>query len=617
MRQVIQTALLERAAKLQYDLVVFSGDIANSADSTEYGAASKFLTDLASSRPIVVVPGNHDVVRGLADGPALRDAHTTKAAYLAAKSSIWDPQRFGAFQEFSTGYLLPWGSAAVASAYLDNVSFIGINTGLLSYRNDERGKLAVDQEALNVALVEAQDRGGLTIAVGHHPLKWLVKWNRQFIRQALSRQRRGAHLYLHGHLHVASGAAVSTTQGSRLTVIQAGATYQNSKWEQSFWHLELLPELSLIRPSLYRFLPKAGEFASDPERSQQITCDLGGATGPAAGTTAAVRSASPSLPDTPRKLAEDLEERFHIIWEPTGLPGDPQHLFWSVRLRRPTLIHAAQAFVAAALQKSGVRVHLCLDDLGNAKGDPNIFLSRMRKHFELVSASWGEVTQSSSKAMLTEARLQTTWTVLAQWLSSTERLDQALAVCKFLRLDASDAMQVDPSSVKPMLEKKPRKIMTPAVVWSCFDLQLKPGEPPGPGWITLGGHDERLLWRTWREVFSTQYHVGHVYLPELANLTSQGSGNLNMGDDDRLFWESRDDILASLRLDASPPSDADHLLGWMIRHCLLLPETLRGRALDIAGHRMAHPNDVAALDSASREQVIGEVAKKARALLFG
>ena len=75
---------------------------------------------------------------------------------------------------------------------------IGLNTALLSCYGDDEGKLAQDITTLNEMLGGERQAGECVVAIGHHPLDWLVPWNHDEV-QRLLRQDVGASLYLHGH----------------------------------------------------------------------------------------------------------------------------------------------------------------------------------------------------------------------------------------------------------------------------------------------------------------------------------------------------------------------------------------------------------------------------------
>ncbi|MBI1894164.1 MAG: metallophosphoesterase [Candidatus Rokubacteria bacterium] len=615
MRDVIQAALEDVVATLAYDFVVFSGDVANIGSEAEYHHATAFLASIAAKKPILVVPGNHDVFRPLAQTSKLREASLSRDAYLDARTAIQAGERFRAFQEFSKAYDFDWRSSILtARRSFPEITFIGLNTALLSCDDADEQHLVVDQEQLNQALVEAHRARTLVVAVGHHPLSWLSPWNSADIAQAIRRRRVGAHAYLCGHLHLPEGSSISTSTGEQLVTVQAGAAYQDARWEQSFWHLELQPERSRLLPKLFLFNRKSGMFLPDSARSQPIVCDLATDRAQVSLTIHSAVSASHGqivLPRSPRAFAEALDEAFHLVWEPGWGSAEPGWIYWPVRLRKPTLIHAAQAFVAAAFQQRGVRIILCLDDLGNVESDAEpTFIGRMAKHFGLVGGTWGEVEVCRASRVLTDDKLQAMWLILSRWLTRESQLEHVLAVSKLLGTDDADPV----SALRKALERKPRKLMAPVVVWSCLEAKRVDMSGKG-GWFTIGGYDERMLWAAWREAFGAGDGLGHVYVPELKRLTSRGTGTLVMGEDS-MYWASRDDILTSLKADENPPSNRSHVTGWLIEQCLLLPKILRRESLMLGGREIGTPSGIVVVDEVPRESLLEDVATKARDLLL-
>jgi 3',5'-cyclic AMP phosphodiesterase CpdA len=606
-RDVIQDALLDITSKLSFDVVVFSGDVGNAGTPSDYAQASAFLEFLARGKPLLLVPGNHDVDRRALTSSVLVDASASRENYLASRDKLQLLRSFQAFRTFSAPHPLDWESSLFgASLELEGFDFLAINTALLAHSDLDEGRLVVDEEFLNEALLRAYQRRRVVVVVGHHPITWLAEWNRHRVDQILQRQQRGANLYLHGHLHTAAGLAISKPTGQKLATIQAGATYQDAEWPHNFWLLELYVKEQRVKPSLYEYNADAGSFILDGRRSLPFVCDLDGAV--PSEEVQGVGAMAP-LPLAPRDLAFALDGR-HVTWEPSGTSGQPTHIFWPVRLRQPTLIHAAQAFLAAAFQSRGVTIVLCLDSLGNVDCDVATFTRRVAKHFSLVGADWSAVRVEDAQALLTPDRLRTVWTVHAEWLArESNRLGRVLRVSKLF----------DPSLEGPEtpLERKPRKLMTPAVIWSCFELLRVslPKDPPAV-WVTLGGWDERDLWAAWRDVFGSRDGVGHLYVPELKGLGGDDGRPLIMAEA-AIHWESLEDIRRSLRRDTFPPSDGSHLLGWLLRHCFFLPKEIAGESLVILDRVVRAMGDIPSLDTCDRGALEEAVATQARDLLLG
>jgi pimeloyl-ACP methyl ester carboxylesterase len=277
-------------------------------------------------------------------------------------------------------------------------------------------------------------------------------------------------------------------------------------------------------------------------------------------------------------LAMVLQENFDFAWEPIGtVPrGSEIAVYWPVRLRTPTPIHAVQSFAAAALQRLGATVHLCIDDLGNCDASPDLFHRRVEKWITSVGGNFAAVRRHSFKDIITPAIAEKTWAKVEAWLGSTNyRLGKILRVSK---LD-------DASDLQKLCERRPRRLLTPALVWTCFEhIQGQSGKH----FVTLGGFDERDLWYAWRELMEVaSSHAGHLYGPELREATA------NQNDESRVLhmahtplpldWNAVRDIQDALLADLNTGGDwysESRLLSWCLKGCVLLPAFLRGQQVD-------------------------------------
>jgi hypothetical protein len=152
-----------------------------------------------------------------------------------------------------------------------------------------------------------------------------------------------------------------------------------------------------------------------------------------------------------------------------------------------------------------------------------------------------------------------------------------------------------PLSLEGLGEKRPRRLLTPALVWSCLDY-LHTTIPNRPI-ITLGGYDEKPLWGTWREQeISPSAQVGHLYAPQLDKIDNQhGSIALHMASHTQysIEWESRDDIRKALDSEFEAGTDwhkTNRLIPWCIKSCVFLPRFFSGQELRLqAGDTILEP----------------------------
>ncbi|CUH68726.1 5'-methylthioadenosine/S-adenosylhomocysteine nucleosidase [Thalassovita gelatinovora] len=193
-------------------------------------------------------------------------------------------------------------------------------------------------------------------------------------------------------------------------------------------------------------------------------------------------------------------------------------VYWPVRLRRPNVVHAAQAYVAAHLQEKGLDVRLCLDDLGNPEGYASIqsgvtdFKTRVEAWVRKASNSTcGEAISENTilfSDFVKSPDQETDDTVFARlgknlvtWLLESERLKNVLQDSKLLDQDSS-----------PQLDRKPRKLLSPSVVWTVMECVVK-NLSDGQALATLGGHDEYAIWQACPQ--KNSYSIQSIFLPKV------------------------------------------------------------------------------------------------------
>ena len=616
-QNLVLLAIQEAVRGVAYDVLILSGDIANSGQPDQYDLATTFIKTVAVSRPALVVPGNHDVDRGKADAKALLSAYPMQEVYNANRSDVLRPDRFEHFLHFSKAFNFDWNDGITSSAItLQGIHFIGVNTALLSHRDQEETKLCVDVEHLQSRLAQIPTDTPV-VAIGHHPLEFLTPWNGDIVRRSLSKAFHGAQVYLYGHKHDDTGSSTFSVSGSGIVTFQAGASYQGSKFKNSFRILELDPTASAIISEFYEYNDESGTFDQNKTLSHPVPVlwPKSTSTPKDEKNSTRVTTLKVDIPsDQPGVFVNQLEDLFSHVWEPETLGSSWKRIFWPVRLRRPTLIHASRAFVAAAFLKRGVAVTLCLDDFGNTTIPSETFLDRIAKHFAFLGAPYKDLDILSARDVLTDERLAKSWSILSEWLTENgAKLQRVLRICKLLVDD----------NLQESLSKKPRRILTPAVIWSCLNYVIDKYGQDGKisGLLTLGGYDERDFWHVWNDVFAKGHKVGHLYGPELATITTKTSTNrlLAMAEHDSdkdLYWASKDDIENSLSSDAGSPDDPKRILGWLLAQCLVLPNWLLTKDVTICKIPLRTLKDLSNLAGTARGQVVEESARLSAEILL-
>jgi ppGpp synthetase/RelA/SpoT-type nucleotidyltranferase/3',5'-cyclic AMP phosphodiesterase CpdA len=286
----ITGVLIDAAKKEEWkpDLCVFSGDLTFKASESEFKTGAEWLTKLVEpwNSKLFIVPGNHDVDRS---NPSLvlRQAYESEQAYAQRRDDLRAQLRhLDGFQRWHQGSARSTFGDRLLSDWTDllgcctrietndpRIRLVGLNTALLSCANDDFQKLAQDIPAVNRLLNKDADELECIIAIGHHPLSWLVEWNRNEVGQLLG-QERGAHLYLHGHQHEQSATAFASALGQSLATLECGAAYQGSRWPQYFALYRLDFERREIATRVFPYSPNAGEWVFDGSRSRTVVVSI-------------------------------------------------------------------------------------------------------------------------------------------------------------------------------------------------------------------------------------------------------------------------------------------------------------------------------------------------------
>jgi hypothetical protein len=285
-----------------------------------------------------------------------------------------------------------------------------------------------------------------------------------------------------------------------------------------------------------------------------------------------------------------------------GSSNEPDIIYWSVRLRHRTVIHAVQARVAASLSAHGVETILCLDDLGveRAAEKRDDFISYIERIFADVHGSTLPTIVSLEEHL---AHVETVrdpplgargnrlpespWRVLQSYLAlSSPTIVDVLTVSKIIdfSLEAIDlAFENDRENrlelVRHALERRDgNKLLTPVTLWSHINNVVN--SSGSKSLMTLGGGDETALWQMWRTIFGRS--IGHLFNPRLSNL-HQDSGFVR--------WESSTQLRANLSRARELPhwDQSGRLIPWLYINTVLLRSLLdQDRRLpEVAGQEMS------------------------------
>jgi len=241
------------------DAIVISGDIAFAGEPDEFAYATEWLAKLctvcgSAMSSVFVVPGNHDVVRSLAERNLVQMIHNhiKNAEDPSAEigKQMRDPDARGLLYESLENYnqfalqffcdlLPPERTRAKRDLKLNDGSTLrlwGLNTAFVSSRHDQQGDLFVDQASLQIT----RESGVVNMVVAHHHLSWLRQ-----SRELEDHLNDVAPLQVFGHVH--TNRIDMNRDYIRLTASAANPDRDESGWEPGYNLIELSVDNQLHR----------------------------------------------------------------------------------------------------------------------------------------------------------------------------------------------------------------------------------------------------------------------------------------------------------------------------------------------------------------------------------
>lgn len=611
---------MHREQSLKPNLIVFSGDLIDGCRhqcdskacvkgvdnpecriSRQLANARRFIDSVAEAAgvefskefPLLIVPGNHDVNRHRIDRQFVRfragydggfvdtiqkDVDLTWPQIMARQRQWYDAvQKIPNRLDWDPKFFVPAGFIRCGSK---TIGVAGLNTCWASCDNNERGKLWIGKYQFDYIhqKIAAAD---FKIVATHHPVSWLAEpedvqnRNRLECVYDLHFQGHGHYEWFvdsRGHLRVEGGASYSENNEPK--------TY-------SWIRIDLEAERAVLWQRTYSSEGKPGWIPASvpgkigPDGKSDIKAlflkhDDTSAHGATVERNATVNCLveSSSAFQSPSELIRHLEDRFRVSWARYQFVPDAPgtQLFWPVRLRYPTPIHASQCFIAGAMQRAGCSVHLYIDDFGDDHA-MNDFTNKFRTWFELVDGDFDAVVRKRYTTIEEAMRTPRSKTLEQLLLNRRSRSDDILKIAKIWpRSDKSDTI------VREIKERRPARLLTPAMTWACLDALC--AENSESSVITLGGFDEKNLWEAWKQcVDPADAKVGHLYVSELEGVRMSEIERLDTGES-RFAWRSRDEIRDALRAaidgGAAGSLDSDKkLIPWCINNCVLIPRFVK------------------------------------------
>lgn len=585
---------LENVSKehsIKPDLIIFSGDLAfgelpEIKLTKQYELADEFLKKVINvfdnSPKIFLVPGNHDINRKKIDESQkpFRDSLNEEKVEKMMVANDITFQRFlerqSEWKEFAKSILNGFDFdddlnfiSGIVEHKGKKIGVVGLNSAWASQGDGEIGKLWIGKNQIERALQKVKD-ADFKVVASHHPHSWLNPSDKGLVRDRL---QSSFQIFLHGHEH-----SDWFEEHKGHLVVSAGACYQGSKNQNGYDWITIDFDAHKGNIYLREYSDRAGGGWT-PRKIPGKTDDKGKAelkilfkdkvsednyeeTNIAVVPTTKIISSHKTLD----QYINYLDRDFRFIWERPETSIDNSVVFWAVRLRTPTPIHAVQSFVAAGLQKRGCEVILWLDDLGRTDFSDKGFFARVDRWFEKVGGDksllkkrkFKELYESDEKAIFFR-------TYVKRWLGENNiyRLPEVLKVSKLTK--------PEDDSLGQLSDRKPRRILTPSMVWASLAVLFT--EQPNRTIITLGGYDEEPLWKAWKECVREEDTItGHLYTPILKD---EAGKPIHM-ETFKIGWNNRNDVLNTIReeIDKENWQNEDRFIPWCFNLFSLLPRDI-------------------------------------------
>lgn len=639
---------LQRVAKtrgLSPDLIVFNGDLAYGQTTTgiadQLKIGKKWIADVTdafgisqSTIPILMVPGNHDrnldqITRGDIEW-VRNEKRTEEEIYASMEKRDLQWAHFIAPQT-------EWASTVKSLKHPDivfddslhmstlvqtvedqTIGIAGLNSAWSCYKggNEEKGKLWLGKYQLQKA---EKDIASCTfkVAITHHPLDWLTPDEANPLKEKIQTR---FNLHLHGHEH---SQWFEPLQGH--LKVAAGTCFETAKKPKGYSWIEINFGEQSATLHLREYQNK-GAGGWIPLNIPGNTDDDGIATIPGvfaknqltfelsrSKTRAILPPVQRSSGSRKNRAFKDLgelkdfisvlEDSFGFRWEPWANRNSHSKVivYWPVRLRQPTPIHALQCFAAAGLQHFGAKVILCLDDLGTQEVKPEKFNRPASKWFGKVKGMPTKMERKLFSQLINSKMYETIWKQVQIWLGDTQyKLEKIFRISK-----------LEIATLDGLLNNRPRRLLTPALVWAALE-QLRKSNPSHKV-ITLGGTDEKELWEAWRDLSTgSNAHVGHIYAPALLETKDDRSQTLHMAHTNlKLVWHSKQDIKKALDHDLKKGGNAfseSRLLGWCFSGCVQLPAYIAGES-DIRTIGKTTVHGVSDFEALAHDDIINSVSE--------
>ena len=254
---------------LSPDIIAMTGDLAHAGKPSEYTQASKWIDERLlpaagglSKQRVLIVPGNHDVDRGVVStgrvakavqNELLNEKSQDAIAAILGNANERDVllKRHAAYMDFADAYgptvghqSVPWWSVPVEVREL-RIFFAGVCSSWMSWCDKDRGDLLVGRWQARELLKDADDSADfdLRVVLMHHPWDYLAEFDKDEVQRIL---RDHADVILSGHRHREESTQVANPDQACIE-LSAGCVYEDSSYPNAFHLIEAMPGEGRIR----------------------------------------------------------------------------------------------------------------------------------------------------------------------------------------------------------------------------------------------------------------------------------------------------------------------------------------------------------------------------------
>ena len=293
-RKVCLDGMLAELSKLEHpwkpSIICLTGDIAWRGSQGDYADAKSWLEEALHTcgltyNELVVCPGNHDVIRPIAQKVPRPESTTNADQVLSPPIAGHFEGPFAEFIAFCKGLGFPalkfgdFESRLVGAREVNRLRFIVLNSAWFSRDDEDKGKLWIGLPHLKymeaksqLPLLEPGQRGTHTIALLHHAAEWLNtdEQHGTAVRpNTVDYLADRCHLLLTGHTHGEVRGADRIADGA--LHFTGGSAYAGASHFNSFRLIQITADAVVDRA--FEFDPRASgnNWKPQPAESRPLT----------------------------------------------------------------------------------------------------------------------------------------------------------------------------------------------------------------------------------------------------------------------------------------------------------------------------------------------------------